>query len=125
EVVGMEVVHDPEQEQLLVVTEQGYGKRTPVNDFPVTHRATGGVIANSLNADTGGVAAVRLVRHEDEEMMLITEDGTILRTRVSSVNRYRRASRGVTVMRPSPGDRIVSIALFVDTRPSSPAFEEP
>jgi DNA gyrase subunit A len=124
EVVGMEVVHDPGHELLLVVTEQGYGKRTPVNEFPITHRGTGGVIANSLNADTGDVAAVRLVRHEDEEMMLITEDGTILRTRVSSVNRYRRASRGVTVMRPSPGDRIVSIALFVDTRPPSPSLEE-
>ena len=76
------------------MTEQGYGKRTPFFDFPVKHRATGGVIANSLNADTGDVAAVRMVGREDEEMMLITEEGTILRTEVSSVNRYRRASRG-------------------------------
>jgi DNA gyrase subunit A len=115
EVVGMEVV-EPGAE-LLVVTEQGYGKRTPLGDFPVKHRATGGVIANSLNADTGDVAAVRVVGREDEEMMLITEEGTILRTVVSSVNRYRRASRGVTVMKPGEGDRIVSIAVFVDDRP--------
>jgi DNA gyrase subunit A len=74
------------------------------------------VIANSLNRDTGDVAAVRVVGQEDEEMMLITEEGTILRTEVSSVNRYRRASRGVTVMRPVDGDRIVSIAVFVDDR---------
>ena len=53
-----------------------------VADFPVKHRATGGVIANSLNAETGDVAAIRLVGREDEEMMLITEDGTILRTEV-------------------------------------------
>ncbi len=52
------------------------------------HRATGGVIANSLNAETGDVAAVRVVGQEDEEMMLITEEGTILRTVVSSVKRY-------------------------------------
>jgi DNA gyrase subunit A len=115
EVVGMEVV-DPSQE-LLVVTEQGYGKRTPFSEFPVKHRATGGVIANSLNADTGDVAAVRMVGREDEEMMLITQEGTILRTEVSSVNRYRRASRGVTVMKPSGDDRIVSIAVFIDNRP--------
>ncbi len=115
EVIGMEVV-DPEQE-LLVVTEQGYGKRTPFSDFPVKHRATGGVIANSLNRDTGDVAAIRMVGREDEEMMLITEEGTILRTIVASVNRYRRPSRGVTVMKPGPGDRIVSIAVFVDNRP--------
>jgi len=112
EVIGMEVVAPGAE--LLVVTEQGYGKRTMLDDFPVKHRATGGVIANSLNAETGKVAAVRVVGREDEELMLITEEGTILRTEVSSVNRYRRASRGVTVMKPGEEDRIVSIAVFVD-----------
>jgi len=116
EVVGMEVVKHL-AEQLLVVTEQGFGKRTDVSDFPVKHRATGGVIANSLNAETGPVAAIRLVGEEDEELMLITELGTILRTEVGGINRYRRASRGVTVMKPSPEDRIVSITVFVDNRP--------
>jgi DNA gyrase subunit A len=118
EVIGMEVVAP--SAELLVVTEQGYGKRTALEDFPVKHRATGGVIANSLNAETGKVAAVRVVGREDEELMLITEEGTILRTEVSSVNRYRRASRGVTVMKPGEGDRIVSIAVFVDDRPPAP-----
>jgi DNA gyrase subunit A len=116
EVVGMEVVQHL-SEQLLVVTEQGFGKRTDVADFPVKHRATGGVIANSLNKDTGDVAAVRLVGREDEELMLITELGTILRTEVGGINRYRRASRGVTVMKPTDGDRIVSMTVFVDNRP--------
>jgi DNA gyrase subunit A len=118
EVIGMEIA--VAGGELLVVTEQGYGKRTPLVEFPVKHRATGGVIANSLNTDTGDVAAVRVVGLEDEEMMLITEEGTILRTVVSSVNRYRRPSRGVTVMKPSEGDRIVSIAVFVDDRAAAP-----
>jgi len=121
EVIGMEVVR-PGQE-LLVVTEQGYGKRTVFDEFPVKHRATGGVIANSLNRETGDVAAVRMVGRDDEEVMLITEEGTILRTEVSSVNRYRRASRGVTVMKPAEGDRIVSIAVFIDDRPPAPDDE--
>ncbi|MEO5986821.1 MAG: DNA gyrase subunit A [Candidatus Limnocylindria bacterium] len=115
EVVGMEVVEHI-SEQLLVVTEQGFGKRTDVADFPVKHRATGGVIANSLNKDTGDVAAIRLVGKDDEELMLITEFGTILRTEVGGINRYRRASRGVTVMKPQDGDHIVSITVFVDDR---------
>jgi DNA gyrase subunit A len=123
EVIGMEVAQLPSQ-QLLVVTEQGYGKRTDVADFPVKHRATGGVIANSLNPDTGDVAAIRLVGRDDEEMMLITEDGTILRTEVSSVNRYRRASRGVTVMKPGVDNRVVSITVFVDDRPAEPVDGE-
>jgi DNA gyrase subunit A len=113
EVVGMQVIREPSQ-QLLVVTEQGYGKRTTVSDFPVKHRATGGVIANALNKETGSVAAVRLVGRDDEEVMLITQEGTMLRTQVASVNSYRRASRGVTVMKPAEGDRIISIAVFVD-----------
>jgi DNA gyrase subunit A len=121
EVIGMEVVVPGEQ--LLVVTEQGYGKRTDLAEFPRKHRATGGVIANSLNADTGDVAAIRVVGREDEEMMLITQEGTILRTEVSTINKYRRPSRGVTVMKPSPGDRIVSIAVFVDDRQPPPVTE--
>jgi DNA gyrase subunit A len=116
EVIGMEVVEHLEQ-QLLVVTEQGYGKRTDIADFPIKHRATGGVIANSLNADTGAVSAIRLVGREDEELMLITELGNIMRTQVGGINRYRRVSRGVTVMKPNPGDRIVSMTVFVDNRP--------
>jgi len=123
EVIGMEIVQPGGE--LLVVTEQGYGKRTPLDEFPVKHRATGGVIANSLNSDTGDVAAVRVVGREEEEMMLITEEGTILRTIVASVNRYRRASRGVTVMKPGPDDRIVSIAVFVDDRMPEEGAEEP
>jgi DNA gyrase subunit A len=122
EVIGMEVVQNREDE-LLVVTEQGFGKRTEVEDFPVKHRATGGVIANSLNKDTGDVAAIRLVGREDEELMLITELGTILRTEVGGINRYRRASRGVTVMKPAEGDRIVSITVFVDNRPPEEIVE--
>ncbi|CAN5272651.1 DNA gyrase subunit A [soil metagenome] len=124
EVIGMEVIEHLEQ-QLLVVTEQGYGKRTDIADFPIKHRATGGVIANSLNADTGAVSAIRLVGREDEELMLITELGNIMRTQVGGINRYRRVSRGVTVMKPNPGDRIVSMTVFVDDRlPEDPAEAE-
>jgi DNA gyrase subunit A len=123
EVVGMEVIHNTEDE-LLVVTEQGFGKRTEIEDFPVKHRATGGVIANSLGKETGDVAAVRLVGRDEEELMLITELGTILRTEVGGINRYRRASRGVTVMKPQAEDRIVSITVFVDDRPPDELAEE-
>jgi len=124
EVIGMEVIQN-RADELLVVTEQGFGKRTEIEDFPIKHRATGGVIANSLNRDTGDVAAIRLVGREDEELMLITELGTILRTEVGGINRYRRASRGVTVMKPAAEDRIVSITVFVDNRPPVEELPEP
>ncbi|MDQ3881327.1 MAG: DNA gyrase subunit A [Chloroflexota bacterium] len=114
EVIGMEVVRA--DAQLLVVTELGFGKRTDLGQFPRKHRATGGVIANSLGRETGDVAAVRVVSRDDEELMLITEEGQIIRTAVTSINRYNRASRGVKVMQLADGDRIVSIAVFVDER---------
>jgi DNA gyrase subunit A len=125
EVIGMEVAQADSQ-QLLVITEFGFGKRTEVRDFPRKHRATGGVIANSLNRDTGDVAAIRLVgaADEDEEVMLITQDGQIIRTVVAGINRYHRASRGVTVMRLPDGDRIVSMTVFVDNRPPEPAPDD-
>ncbi|MFN2484527.1 MAG: DNA gyrase subunit A [Candidatus Limnocylindria bacterium] len=123
EVIGMEVVRP--SAQLLVVTEQGYGKRTDLAEFPRKHRATGGVVANSLGAETGDVAAIRVVSREDEDLMIITEDGQILRTPVLSINRYRRPSRGVNVMKVGEGDRIVSIAVFVDDRlPAGEGDEE-
>ena len=84
-----------------------------------------GVISNSLSADTGDVAAIRLVGTEEEELMLITELGTILRTEVGGINRYRRASRGVTVMKPADEDRIVSMTVFVDNRPPVEELPEP
>ena len=105
-----------EDEELMLITELGTILRTEVEDFPIKHRATGGVIANNLGKETGDVAAVRLVGREDEEIMLITQEGTMLRTEVSGINRYRRATRGVTVMKPPAGDRIASIAVFIDNR---------
>ena len=121
EVIGMEVVRAGAQ--LLVVTELGFGKRTELSEFPRKHRGTGGVIANSLGPETGDVAAIRVVERENEEVMLITEDGQVLRTPISSINRYRRPSRGVKVMNLGDRDRIVSIAVFVDERPAEE--EEP
>ena len=121
EVIGMEVVR-PEA-QLLVVTELGFGKRTDLSQFPRKHRATGGVIANSLGRETGDVAAIRVVGREDDELMLITQEGQIIRTAVMSINRYHRASRGVKVMNVPSGDRVVSIAVFVDDRPAAPEPE--
>src|SRR5205814_27745 len=100
---------------MVMATRGGKIKKTSLAEYAKIR--ANGLIAISLNAETGDVAAIRIVGREDEEMMLITQEGTILRTEVSSVNRYRRASRGVTVMKPTDDDRIVSIAVFVDDRP--------
>ncbi|MHB8573445.1 MAG: DNA gyrase subunit A [Candidatus Dormibacteria bacterium] len=113
EVRGMEVVR-PES-KVLVITERGYGKRTPVEDYPVKHRATQGVFTLKVTDKVGRLAAMRQVFGEDEEIMLITEKGIVLRTSVSSISIYGRQTQGVTVMKVPANDRLTAVARLEAT----------
>jgi DNA gyrase subunit A len=107
-VVSMEVV-EPEHD-LLVVTALGYGKRTPLQEYPVQSRYGKGVrtLASDLKK-AGRVAAARVVAEEDE-VAIISEEGVVLRTRVAEVPRMGRATRGARVMALKGSDRVASIA---------------
>ncbi|HKG56500.1 MAG TPA: DNA gyrase subunit A [Candidatus Limnocylindrales bacterium] len=111
QVVAMTVV-EPESD-LLVLTETGYGKRVPLTEFRRKHRGGQGVRLIALEGKkTGAVAAVQQVTEEDEELLLISAGGQVIRTETNSVNRYSPGARGVTVMRLAEGDRVVGIAAF-------------
>jgi DNA gyrase subunit A len=110
-VVAMSVV-EPEAD-LLVLTETGYGKRVPLTEFRKKHRGGQGVRLISLEGKkTGVVAAVQQVTDEDEELLLISSGGQVIRTETNSINRYSSNARGVIVMRLAEGDRVVAIAAF-------------
>jgi DNA gyrase subunit A len=110
-VVGMSVV-EPDAD-LLVLTETGYGKRVPLTEFRIKHRGGQGVGLISLEGrKTGDVAAVQQVTDEDEELLLISAGGQVIRTETNSINRYSSSARGVIVMRLAEGDRVVAIAAF-------------
>jgi DNA gyrase subunit A len=110
-VVAMTVV-EPDAD-LLVLTETGYGKRVPLSEFRRKHRGGQGVRLIALEGrKTGSVAAVQQVTEEDEELLLISAGGQVIRTETNSVNRYSPGARGVTVMRLAEGDRVVGIAAF-------------
>jgi DNA gyrase subunit A len=110
-VVAMTVV-EPEAD-LLVLTETGYGKRVPLAEFRRKHRGGQGVRLISLEGKkTGSVAAVQQVTAEDEELLLISAGGQVIRTETNSINRYSSQARGVIVMRLADGDRVVGIAAF-------------
>jgi DNA gyrase subunit A len=110
-VVGMSVV-DPEAD-LLVLSETGYGKRVAMSEFRRKHRGGQGVGLISLEGrKTGNVAAVQQVTEDDEELLLISERGQVVRTDVRTINRYSPSARGVIVMRLNEGDRVVGIAAF-------------
>jgi DNA gyrase subunit A len=111
QVVGMGVVK-PEGD-ILVLTETGYGKRVALRDFRTMHRGSQGVKLISLEGSkTGAVAAVELVTETDEELLLISSGGQVVRTDVKSINRYGSSARGVIVMRLNPGDSVAGIAVF-------------
>jgi DNA gyrase subunit A len=111
EVVSMSVVQPGAD--LLVLTETGYGKRVPIEDFRVKHRGGQGVRLISLEGrKTGVVAAVQQVTELDEELVLISAQGQVVRTELDTVNRYSPNARGVIVMRLNDGDRVVGIAAF-------------
>jgi DNA gyrase subunit A len=110
-VVGMGVVRPGDE--VLVLTETGYGKRVDLDDVRLTHRGSQGVRLISLEGrKTGRVAAVQLVSESDEELLLISAGGQVVRTDVKSINRYSRDARGVIVMRLNEGDEVAGIAAF-------------
>jgi DNA gyrase subunit A len=96
---------------LLIVTSEGFGKRTPVKDYPVQGRAGQGVIGISLFKETGVVAAARVVR-ETDDLMLISEQGLVIRLVAANISEYGRATRGVKVMNMREGDKVASIACI-------------
>jgi DNA gyrase subunit A len=110
-VIAMSVV-DP-QADLLVLTETGYGKRVALSEFRRKHRGGQGVRLIALEGrKTGQVAAVQQVTPEDQELLLISAHGQVIRTDTNSINRYSSSARGVIVMRLADEDRVVAIAAF-------------
>ena len=107
-VVGVAVVD--ESKTLLTITDNGVGKRTPFSDFrEMKHRGGRGVCCHKITDKTGKLAAIIAVE-EDDDIMLITNEGTIIRTSVSGINVYSRTATGVIVMRLSEGSYINNIA---------------
>jgi DNA gyrase subunit A len=110
-VVGMDVVAPGAD--ILVLTETGYGKRVSLSEFRPKHRGSQGVRLISLEGSKSGrVAAVSLVTEQDDELLLISSSGQVVRTGVASINRYGSAARGVIVMRLNDGDTVAGIAVF-------------
>ncbi len=106
EVIGLTIVEDG---LILTATENGYGKRTPVEDFPVQGRGGQGVIAIQTTERNGKtVGAIRVT--DDDEIMLISSSGTLVRTGVSDISVMGRNTQGVRLIRVGSGQRLVGLA---------------
>ena len=94
---------------VLSITENGYGKRTPVEEFTIHHRGGGGMMLHNLTAKTGLVAGIAVV-DGDNDVMIITDDGVIIRTGCEEIRECGRGSQGVIVMRTGEDVKVIAIA---------------
>ena len=108
EVIGMESVISGGKATLLAITENGFGKRTELDEYRVQLRGGKGVVTYKITPKTGKLVGVRIATDEDD-VMLITDTGTIIRLKVNEVSVLGRSTQGVTLMRTSDGGKVVSI----------------
>ncbi len=111
-VIAMLVAQD-DQQSVLTATENGYGKRTNITEYTRHGRGTKGMIAIQQSERNGKVVAATLV-HADDEIMLITDKGVLVRTRVSEIREMGRATQGVTLMSMDAGDKISGVQRIVE-----------
>jgi DNA gyrase subunit A len=111
-VVGMEVLSPGAT--ILTVTERGYGKRTPLEDYRLQRRGGQGVITIRTSARNGKVVSVAQVV-DDDEVMLITDGGKVLRARVSGISTMGRATQGVRIMNLGDGETLASMARVAES----------
>ena len=122
EVVGMGIARP--RTEALSVTENGFGKRTAVAEFPTQGRGGQGVILAALSPKTGNVAAIQMVDEGTQEILLITSNGVVIRTPLEQVRALGRATMGVKVM--AVGEtKIASIATFTPMRPAQTQLDLP
>ena len=112
EVIGMESVIRGGKATLLAITENGFGKRTETDEYRVQQRGGRGVITYKITPKTGKLVGVKIV-NGDEDVMLITDKGTIIRMKVEEISVLGRSTQGVTLMRTSDGGKVVSIEVLV------------
>ena len=115
-VLGMEIARPGTE--LLVITEFGYGKRTPVEEYPSHHRGGQGVYTITMTAKKGLLSAMKIVE-ENDEIMIITEEGVVVRTPVSGVSQLGRSTQGVHVMNVAGKDKVSAVATSTTTEKKS------
>ncbi|MBI2042429.1 MAG: DNA gyrase subunit A [Candidatus Nealsonbacteria bacterium] len=113
EVIGMSVITDATRAKanLLIVTENGFGKRTDVKEFKTQSRGGSGIIAARIIPKTGDVASAMVLTGEEEDLIVISRKGHVIRTKVNSISKLNRATQGVRIMKLD-ADKVASAACI-------------
>ena len=110
-VIGMESVIASKNATLLAITENGFGKRTELDEYRVQNRGGKGVITYKVTPKTGNIVGIRIANGE-EDVMLITDKGTIIRLNVKDISVLGRSTQGVTLIRTNDGAKVVSVEII-------------
>ena len=118
EVIGMEVIkkgkekEENEKKYLLVVTENGYGKRTDIGEYRIQTRGGSGIKTAQVNQKTGGLVALKVLDKNEKELIIISQKGQVIRIKIDPISKMSRSTQGVRIMRLDKGDKVVSVACI-------------
>ena len=109
-VVGCEVITDPDNQQMLIVTEKGYGKKTNVSEYRLTHRGSKGVKTLNITEKNGNLVSIRSVEG-NEDLLLITDSGIIIRLSLEQISTLKRATQGVRLINLKENCLVATVAV--------------
>lgn len=109
EVVGLDVAHAESEDEVLVVTENGYGKRTPVSEYRLSNRGGKGIKTATITERNGNIVCITTVTGE-EDLMVVTNAGVIIRLDVEDISQNGRAAQGVRLMKLGEGQFVSTVA---------------
>ena len=109
--IGLEVVK-PNSQSLLLVTENGFGKRVALKEYKCQRRGGAGIRTLKINPKVGRVVAIKILTGEEEDLIVISQKGQVIRTKISQISQLSRAAQGVRLMKLETGDKVASIACF-------------
>jgi DNA gyrase subunit A len=119
-ILGMEIA--PEGSDLFVITENGFGKRTPVSEYTEHHRGGQGMATISMTEKKGQLAGMKVVM-PGQELMIVSEEGVVIRVKSNDISQLGRATQGVKVMNMSGSDRVCAVARVAGTKKKAPVAD--
>lgn len=111
EVIGMDIIQNPKskiQNYLMVVTENGYGKRTDLKEFRLQSRGGMGIKAAKVTEKTGNLVSSEILTTEEEDLIVISQKGQVIRVKISQIPKLSRSTQGVRIMKLEAGDKVAS-----------------
>lgn len=121
-VVGLDVAHADSEDEVLVVTENGYGKRTPVSEYRLSNRGGKGIKTAKITERNGNIVCITTVNGE-EDLMIVTNSGVIIRLEVEDISQNGRATQGVRLMKLGDDQFVSTVAKVIDKTEDEDATE--